>query len=196
MAWIVKYISHPQPCACLPGTSGSWLAGHSPWVLVWAGACYWHGVGGFVFNSPSSWIAKYGTARPFSKCCDNHHTPAHNHAPSHAPTHRHEHTELLAILTAHGAFQHGTGARGHTRPPPPGAHPSLATAAVEPLVGAVGSPAALQRCLAAWRCGRGERANASGALCHGGGSRREPRATRHGRLSRVVRKRRAHLRCA
>ena len=24
-----------------------------PWVLVWAGACYWHGVGGFVFNSQS-----------------------------------------------------------------------------------------------------------------------------------------------
>ena len=23
-------------------------------VLVWTGACYWHGVGGFVFNSPSS----------------------------------------------------------------------------------------------------------------------------------------------
>ena len=91
-----------------------------------------------------AWIAKYWTARPFSKCCDNHDTPAHNHAPSHAPTHRHEHTELLAILTAHGAVQHGTGARGHTRPPPPGAHPSLATAVVEPLVGAVGSRAALQ----------------------------------------------------
>ena len=31
----------------------SWLAGHFLWVLVWAGACYWHGVGGFMFNSSS-----------------------------------------------------------------------------------------------------------------------------------------------
>ena len=30
------------------------MAGHFPWVLVWTGACYWHGVGGFMFNSPSS----------------------------------------------------------------------------------------------------------------------------------------------
>ena len=29
------------------------MAGHFPWVLVWTGACYWHGVGGFLFNSPS-----------------------------------------------------------------------------------------------------------------------------------------------
>ena len=30
-------------------------AGHCPsWVLVWTGACYWHGVGGFMFNSSSS----------------------------------------------------------------------------------------------------------------------------------------------
>ena len=41
------------------GPVGSWLAGHcpwalGPWVLVWTGACYWHGVGGFMFNSPSS----------------------------------------------------------------------------------------------------------------------------------------------
>ena len=33
---------------------GSWLAGHCHWDLVWVGACYWHGVGGFVFNSSSS----------------------------------------------------------------------------------------------------------------------------------------------
>ena len=33
---------------------GSWLTGHCPWVLVWTGACYWYGVGGFVFNSSSS----------------------------------------------------------------------------------------------------------------------------------------------
>ena len=42
---------HPPPCARWPGTPGSWLAGHFPWVLVWTGACYWHGVGGFMFNS-------------------------------------------------------------------------------------------------------------------------------------------------
>jgi len=30
------------------------LAGHFLWVLVWTGACYWHGVGGFMFNSSSS----------------------------------------------------------------------------------------------------------------------------------------------
>ena len=30
------------------------MAGHCPWVLVWAGACYWHGVGGFKFNSSPS----------------------------------------------------------------------------------------------------------------------------------------------
>ena len=30
------------------------MAGHFLWVLVWAGACYWHGVGGFMFNSSSS----------------------------------------------------------------------------------------------------------------------------------------------
>ena len=43
-------------CARWPGTLGSWLAGHCSlcWVLVWAGACYWHGVRGFMFNSSSS----------------------------------------------------------------------------------------------------------------------------------------------
>ena len=30
------------------------IAGHFLWVLVWTGACYWHGVGGFMFNSSSS----------------------------------------------------------------------------------------------------------------------------------------------
>ena len=47
---------HPPPRARWPGALGSWLAGHYPWVLVWAGACHWHGVGGFVFvfNSSSS----------------------------------------------------------------------------------------------------------------------------------------------
>ena len=30
------------------------LDGHCLWVLVWTGACYWHGVGGFMFNSSSS----------------------------------------------------------------------------------------------------------------------------------------------
>ena len=30
------------------------MAGHFLWVLVWTGACYWHGVGGFMFNSSSS----------------------------------------------------------------------------------------------------------------------------------------------
>ena len=44
----------PPPCARWPGTSGSWLAGHFLWVLVWTGACFWHGVGGFMFNSSSS----------------------------------------------------------------------------------------------------------------------------------------------
>ena len=46
--------THPPPRARWPGTTKSWLAGLFPWVLVWAGACYWHGVGGSVFNSPSS----------------------------------------------------------------------------------------------------------------------------------------------
>ena len=45
---------HPPPCARWPGALGSWSAGHYPWVWVWAGACYWHGVGGFMFNSSSS----------------------------------------------------------------------------------------------------------------------------------------------
>ena len=44
------------PCACWPGASAP-MAGHDPWdflwVLVWAGACYWHGGSGVVFNSPS-----------------------------------------------------------------------------------------------------------------------------------------------
>ena len=45
----------PPPCARWPGGAlGSWLAGYCPWVLVFTGACYWHGVGGFVFNSSSS----------------------------------------------------------------------------------------------------------------------------------------------
>ena len=30
------------------------MAGHFSWVLIWTGACYWHGVGGFVFDSSSS----------------------------------------------------------------------------------------------------------------------------------------------
>ena len=33
------------------------MAGHlatdCPWVLVWTGACYWHGVGELMFNSSS-----------------------------------------------------------------------------------------------------------------------------------------------
>ena len=37
----------PKRFARWSGTLGSWLAGHCPWVLVWAGACYWHGVGGW-----------------------------------------------------------------------------------------------------------------------------------------------------
>ena len=44
----------PPPCTRWPGILGSCLAGHCPWVLVWTGACYWHGVGGFMFNSSSS----------------------------------------------------------------------------------------------------------------------------------------------
>ena len=44
----------PPPCARWPGTYGSLLAGNFLWVLVWVGACYWHGMGGFVFNSSSS----------------------------------------------------------------------------------------------------------------------------------------------
>ena len=39
------------------------MAGHCPWVLVWTGACYWHGVGGFLFNSLSSAIVCPGTPR-------------------------------------------------------------------------------------------------------------------------------------
>ena len=47
-------VAHPPSCARWPGTPGSWLAGNFLWVLVWTGACYWHGVGGFMFNSSSS----------------------------------------------------------------------------------------------------------------------------------------------
>ena len=56
---------HPPPRARWPGTLGSWLAGHCPWVLHWAGACYWHGVGGFMFNSSSSgpWLFSTAEAR-------------------------------------------------------------------------------------------------------------------------------------
>ena len=55
VSW-VKNGQLPPPCARWPGTPGSWLAGHCLWVLVWTGACYWHGVGGFMFNSSSSWV--------------------------------------------------------------------------------------------------------------------------------------------
>ena len=48
--YYAKPAEHPPPCARWPGTPGSmpgsWLAGHLPWVWVWAGAFYWHGVGG------------------------------------------------------------------------------------------------------------------------------------------------------
>ena len=40
------------------------MAGLFLWVLVWTGACYWHGVGGFMFNSSSSFpeqLQKYTT---------------------------------------------------------------------------------------------------------------------------------------
>ena len=47
---------HPPPCARWPGTPGSWLAGHCLWVLVWTGACYWHGVGGFMFKMVSQFV--------------------------------------------------------------------------------------------------------------------------------------------
>ena len=30
------------------------MAGHCLWILVWTGACYWHGLRGFMFNSSSS----------------------------------------------------------------------------------------------------------------------------------------------
>ena len=43
-----------RPLARGPRVLRSCLAGHCPWVLVWAGACYWHGVGEFVFDSSSS----------------------------------------------------------------------------------------------------------------------------------------------
>ena len=40
------------------GPSGpDWLAtaaGHCPWSLAWTGACYWYGVGRFMFNSSLS----------------------------------------------------------------------------------------------------------------------------------------------
>ena len=39
------------------------MASHCLWVLVWAGARYWHGVGGFVFNSPSS--ARHAAMAPW-----------------------------------------------------------------------------------------------------------------------------------
>ena len=53
----------PPPRARWPGALGSWLAGHCLWVLVWMGACYWHGVSGFVFDSPSQKNAKSTATR-------------------------------------------------------------------------------------------------------------------------------------
>ena len=41
-------------CWLAPLEPSTWLAGHCLWVLVWTGACYWHGVGGFMFYSSSS----------------------------------------------------------------------------------------------------------------------------------------------
>ena len=54
-----------------PLALGSWLDGHRPWALVWAGACYWNGVGGFVFNSSSKPSPLVGSHTNF--------TPAHSH---------------------------------------------------------------------------------------------------------------------
>ena len=65
-------ISHPPPCARWPGALESWLAGHRPWVLVWTGACYWHGMGGFVFNSSSSHHHRRGCGGVHcAKCAEN-----------------------------------------------------------------------------------------------------------------------------
>ena len=51
---------------CLYG-AGSWLAGRCrcPCVMVWTGVCYWHGVGGFMFNSSSSNDSHTQTTRHF-----------------------------------------------------------------------------------------------------------------------------------
>ena len=61
--WFRRKPSHAVPNLQAP------LAGHCLWVLVfWTGACYWHGVGGFLFNSPSSsspnWQAPASTGKP------------------------------------------------------------------------------------------------------------------------------------
>ena len=74
---------HP-PCARWPGTLGSWLAGYCPWVLVWAGACYWNGVGGFMFHaSPSGSPKAAHSAVPCSKRLPEPENPA-GHSPERA----------------------------------------------------------------------------------------------------------------
>ena len=52
------------------------MAGHCPWVLVWTGACYWYGAGGFVFNSPSPFFLFWGCKRG----ANTHEHEAHAHA--------------------------------------------------------------------------------------------------------------------
>ena len=69
----VQAPSTVRPLARWPGTRDphgggtrvmiGWLAGHCLWVLVWAGACYWHGVGEFMFNSPSSLCRVQGAVK-------------------------------------------------------------------------------------------------------------------------------------
>ena len=50
------------------------MACHCLWVLVWAGACYWNGVGGFMFDSSSSSSSSSTTSTPDLR---RHMTPPH-----------------------------------------------------------------------------------------------------------------------
>ena len=47
------------------------MVGHCPWVLVWTGVCYWHGVGEFIFSSSSSTIGLVHSNQVFWKLCAN-----------------------------------------------------------------------------------------------------------------------------
>ena len=61
MAFRDKQCSRPtchRAAQALPGLVAGLVARFDGFfgALVWTGACYWHGVGGFMFNSSSSWI--------------------------------------------------------------------------------------------------------------------------------------------
>ena len=57
-----------KPVRSSPAPPLTLLRGHCPWVLVRTGARDWHGVGGFVFNSPSSLRCSFYKQKNAKKC--------------------------------------------------------------------------------------------------------------------------------